>query len=200
MKKDKCSQLSTIPSQFKMTEVGVIPEDWEVAKLAAICSMKSGEGITSSNIDQFSNYPCYGGNGLRGFTTHFTHNGSYTLIGRQGALCGNVVGVNGKFFASEHAIVVSDLARTDIRWLTFVLRKMRLNQYSESSAQPGLSVAKLLSLDLSLPSTKAEQAAIAEALSDMDAEAATLEARLSKVRQLTQGMMHNLLTGKIRLV
>jgi type I restriction enzyme S subunit len=185
---------------LKQTEVGLIPTDWEVERLAAICSMKSGEGITSAKIDQFSKYPCYGGNGLRGFTTRFTHDGPYSLIGRQGALCGNVLGVEGRFFASEHAIVVTASPRTDIRWLTFVLGEMRLNQYSESSAQPGLSVSKLLSLDLAHPPTKAEQEAIATILSDMDAEIAVLEAKLAKVRNLKLGMMQELLTGRIRLV
>jgi type I restriction enzyme S subunit len=185
---------------FKQTEVGTIPADWEVEKLAAICSMKSGEGITSADIDQFSKYPCYGGNGLRGFTTRFTHDGRYSLIGRQGALCGNVLGVEGKLFASEHAIVVTASARTDTRWLTFVLGEMRLNQYSESSAQPGLSVSKLLSLHVAHPPIRAEQESIATILSDMGTEVAALEAKLAKARQLKQGMMQELLTGRIRLI
>lgn len=185
---------------YKQTEVGPIPEDWNVERLAAICSMKSGEGITSTNIDQFSKYPCYGGNGLRGFTTHFTHDGRYALIGRQGALCGNVLGVDGKFFASEHAIVVTASARTDIRWLTLALGEMRLNRYSESSAQPGLSVAKLLSLVVAHPSNKSEQEAIATNLSDMDAEITAVEAKLAKACDLKQGMMQELLTGRVRLV
>ena len=185
---------------YKQTAVGVIPEDWEVARLATACSMKSGEGITSTSIDQFSKYPCYGGNGIRGFTTRFTHDGRYALIGRQGALCGNVLGVEGKVFASEHAIVVTASARTDISWLTFILGEMRLNQYSESSAQPGLSVSKLLSLDVAYPPTKAEQTAIATILSDMDAETTALEIKLTKARQIKQGMMQELLTGRIRLV
>jgi type I restriction enzyme S subunit len=189
-----------VKSGCKQTDAGMIPEDWELERLAAICSMKSGDRITNSNIDQFSAYPCYGGNGLRGFTKRFTHDGRYSLIGRQGALCGNVLGVEGKFFASEHAIVVTASARTDIRWLTFVLRKMRLNQYSESSAQPGLSVSKLASLDVVHPPTKAEQEAIAAVLSDMDTEIAALEAKLAKTRHLKQGMMQDLLTGRIRLI
>ena len=184
----------------KQTEVGLIPEDWDVAKLSGICSLKSGEGITSVNIDQFSKYPCYGGNGLRGFTTRFTHDGNYALIGRQGALCGNVVGVDGRFFASEHAIVVTGSARTDIRWLTRVLRQMQLNQYSESSAQPGLSVSKLLSLNLALPPTRGEQEAIDSIFSDMDAEIAALEEKLAKARRIKQGMTQELLTGRIRLI
>ena len=185
---------------YKQTEVGVIPEDWKPAALSALSSMKSGKGITSANINQFSKYPCYGGNGLRGFTTRFTHDGCYALVGRQGALCGNVVGVEGKFFASEHAIVVTASPRTDIRWLTFVLRKMHLNQYSESSAQPGLSVSKILSLNIACPPSKAEQTAIAKVLSDMDAELAALEQRRDKTRSLKQGMMQELLTGRTRLV
>jgi len=80
---------------------------WTLKRLDAVCSMKSGEQITMSNIDAHSRYPCYGGNGLRGFTTRFTHEGRYCLIGRQGALCGNVLEVEGHFFASEHAIVVT---------------------------------------------------------------------------------------------
>jgi type I restriction enzyme S subunit len=184
---------------YKQTEVGVIPEDWEVAQLATVCSMKSGEGITSASIDRFAEYPCYGGNGLRGFTTRFTHNGCYALIGRQGALCGNVVGVEGKLFASEHAIVVTASPRTDIRWLTVLLGAMRLNQYSESSAQPGLSVLKLLSLEVSRPPTKTEQKAIAEALSDADALIESLEQLVAKKRHVKQGAMQELLTGKKRL-
>ena len=174
--------------------------EWEVKSLAATCSMKSGEGITSESIDQFAQYPCYGGNGLRGFTSRATHNGRYALIGRQGALCGNVFGVEGKFFASEHAIVVTASAITDVQWLTCVLGRMNLNQHSESSAQPGLSVSKILNLEVAAPRTKDEQSAIATVLSDMDAELSALEARRDKTRALKQAMMQELLTGRTRLV
>lgn len=184
---------------YRQTEVGVIPEDWDAAALGRVCSMKSGVGITSASIDPFSDYPCYGGNGLRGYTARFTNEGRYALIGRQGALCGNVLGVQGKFFASEHAIVVTPSTGTDIRWLTFVLKRMRLNQYSESSAQPGLSVSKLLPLAIAIPPTEAEQEAIAEALGDTDAFMESLEQLLAKKRDVKQGAMQELLTGKKRL-
>ncbi|MBK6534492.1 MAG: restriction endonuclease subunit S [Deltaproteobacteria bacterium] len=162
--------------------------------------MKSGENITATSIDQTSTFPCFGGNGLRGYTTRFTHDGDFALIGRQGALCGNVLGVSGRFFASEHAIVVTALPGTDISWLTLVLGNMHLNRYSESSAQPGLSVKKIASLMGATPPTKAEQAAIAAGLSDMDAEITALEQRRDKTRLLKQGMMQELLTGRTRLV
>ena len=104
------------------------------------------------------------------------------------------------FFASEHALVVTPSPATNIRWLTFVLRGMNLNQYSESSAQPGLSAAKLLVLEIDCPPTKIEQEAIASILTDMDAEISAINEILAKATQIKHGMMQELLTGRIRLV
>jgi type I restriction enzyme S subunit len=184
---------------YKQTEVGVIPEDWDALELEAVCTMKSGEGITASSIDDFSEYPCYGGNGLRGYTTRFTHDGRFALIGRQGALCGNVVSAQGKFFASEHAVVVTPRAGYDIDYLTYVLGEMHLNRYSESSAQPGLSVSKLLKLPLAAPRSEAEQRSIAMALRNVDALLGELGNLIAKRRGIKQAAMQELLTGERRL-
>jgi len=174
--------------------------DWETKRLGLLCSMKSGEGITAKNIDEQSPFPCYGGNGLRGYAAGFTHDGCYCLIGRVGALCGNVMLATGKFFASEHAIVVTSIDHVDIRWLTVVLETLELNRRAESSAQPVLTVSKLLPLEVSVPPTRGEQTAIATVLSDMDAEIESLERRRDKTRAIKQGMMQQLLTGRVRLV
>jgi type I restriction enzyme, S subunit len=161
--------------------------------------MRSGEGITSDSIDEHSTYPGFGGNGLRGYTKRFTHDGTFVLIGRQGALCGNVLIASGRFFASEHAVVATPSQDVDANWLAAVLTKMQLGQYSESSAQPGLAVARLRKLRHRTPEF-AEQTAIGRVLADMDSELAALESRREKTRQLKQGMMQALLTGRIRLV
>jgi type I restriction enzyme, S subunit len=174
--------------------------EWEVKRLGDLCTMRSGEGITAKSIDETSAYPCYGGNGLRGYTTRFTHHGRYVLIGRVGALCGNVLLADGKFFASEHAIVVTSFDRVDIGWLAVILDTLRLNRRAESSAQPVLTVSKLLILEVLAPPTKAEQTAIAEILSDMDADLAALQAQAAKARAVREGMMQELLTGRVRLV
>ena len=105
----------------------------------------------------------------------------------------------GHFFASEHAIVVTASPKTDIGWLTYVLGAMRLNQYSESSAQPGVSVSKILLLRVTCPPSKPEQRAIAEALSDVDGLLGALEALIAKKRAIKQAAMQQLLTGKTRL-
>ena len=145
-------------------------------------------------------YPCYGGNGLRGFTLTYTHDGHYALIGRQGALCGNVLKVSGRFFASEHALVVTPSLDTDVGWLSVILSQMNLNQYSESSAQPGISAKKIVLLNIYGPASKEEQGAISNLLSEVDAEIQALEQRHTKTAALKQAMMQELLTGRIRLI
>lgn len=186
-------------SVLKHSDVGTIPSDWDAKPISALATMKSGEAITGNDIDEFSAYPCYGGNGLRGYTSSYTHDGAFALIGRQGALCGNVLGVNGRFFASEHAIVVTARPGVDIRWLSYALGDMRLNQYSESSAQPGLSVGKVQQLLIATPPSKAEQTAIAEALADAEALIGALESLVAKKCAIKQGVVQELFSRKWRL-
>jgi type I restriction enzyme S subunit len=188
-----------LPPQYKRTEVGIIPVDWMVKFLRKISLMKSGESITSAKIDESSPYPCYGGNGLRGFTDKYTHDGDYVLIGRQGALCGNVVRVAGQFYASEHAVVATPRDGVDVDWLSFILDTMQLNRISESSAQPGLSVQKVLSLQSVVPPSEDEQRAIATALSDADALIESLDRLIAKKRAIKHAAMQQLLTGDRRL-
>ena len=87
--------------------LGDVPEHWAVRRLKTLCSMKSGDGITAEAIEPTGKYPVYGGNGLRGYTSKYTREGTFALIGRQGALCGNVHVAKGRFWASEHAVVAT---------------------------------------------------------------------------------------------
>lgn len=125
---------------------------WKKVKLKYLANMRSGDSITSDSIDGKGSYPVYGGGALRGYTESYTHEGNYILIGRQGANCGSVKQVNGKFFASEHAVVVSHNSGVDNEWLYYLLESMNLNQYSISAAQPGLAVNTIKNLEVNLPS------------------------------------------------
>jgi len=142
--------------------------------------MRSGENITYQSIDDTGDYPVYGGNGLRGFTDAFTHDGDLILLGRQGAWCGNIHLASGKFWASEHAVVVTPRPNVCVRWLGEVLRTMNLRQYSQTAAQPGLSVEFVENLSIPLPPLP-EQQAIAAFL---DRETAKIDALVEKKRRL----------------
>ena len=131
--------------------LGDIPDEWEVKRVKDCSNLLSGETITANEFLDQGDYPVYGGNGLRGFVNKYTNNGNYILIGRQGALCGNINYVTGKFFASEHAVVVYPKPNIVISWYRKLLEVMNLNQYSVASAQPGLSVERIKNLVLPLP-------------------------------------------------
>ncbi|EMG7888363.1 TPA: restriction endonuclease subunit S [Klebsiella pneumoniae subsp. pneumoniae] len=187
-----------IPVGYNLTEMGIIPSDWKIEQLGNLCTLKSGLSITSKDIDDSSFYRCFGGNGLRGYTKKYTHDGNFALIGRQGALCGNIQYVSGQFFASEHALVASPTKGVDPKWLSIYLETMNLNQYSESSAQPGLSAEKLRILKLITPNLN-EQTAIANVLSDTDALITELEKLIAKKQAIKTATMQQLLTGRTRL-
>lgn len=150
-----------------LNSIGATPKHWEIGRLKSVCSMKSGEGITAMSIEPAGNFPVYGGNGLRGYTSHYTHNGSFVLIGRQGALCGNVHLAKGKFWASEHAVVATTRDGHLPGWLAAIVGAMNLNQYSMAAAQPGLSVERVLDLRIPIPPA-AEQADIVRFLDHAD--------------------------------
>jgi type I restriction enzyme S subunit len=176
-----------------------IPEGWKVLRLGDICShFKSGYGITSEFISYEGEFPVYGGNGLRGFSKNFTHEGDYLLIGRQGALCGNILLVSGKNYISEHAIAVQTNDKNDLNFLGYKLEFKNLNRLSESSAQPGLSVEKLVRLKLDIPPLT-EQKAIAQVLSTVDAAIHTTEKLIDQKELRKKWLMQQLLTGKKRL-
>ena len=183
------------PELYKESELGMIPKEWEVKRLGEIATMKSGDGITSAFISDTGDFPVYGGNGLRGFTTTYTHEGDYVLIGRQGALCGNIKRASDKFFASEHAVVVTVNKDIDVDWLSQKLDAMNLNQYSEASAQPGLAVAKILRLFITKPHHD-EQKEIGKRLLALDNKMNAEETLLQKYQSIKRGLMGDLLGGK----
>ena len=123
--------------------------------LGEVFEMKAGKHISAGNILDNSNvdyiYPCFGGNGQRGYVNEYSHSGNYVLIGRQGALCGNVQRVDGTFYATEHAVVVKPKLEVDMSWAFHMLNMMNLNQYASKSAQPGLAVGKLETLHIPIP-------------------------------------------------
>ena len=93
-----------------------IPESWEWVRIKSIFSMQAGKNVTSADINSEQNdifkYPCYGGNGLRGYVKGYNTEGTYPLVGRQGALCGNVNIASGQFWATEHAVVTDGYGMT----------------------------------------------------------------------------------------
>jgi len=142
-----------------------------IKRLGDTCLMKSGKAIKavmlSPTADETHEYPCFGGNGVRGFIGTASHHGEYPIMGRQGALCGNVNYAIGDFYATEHAVVVKSLGEYDQRYLFYLLTSMNLNQYKSQGAQPGLAVGNIENLEAPVPTIE-KQKRIVEVLDRFD--------------------------------
>ena len=141
-----------------------VPEGWCITTIGEVFNLQAGKNISANDIHEFSQefpYACYGGNGIRGYVSDYNKEGRFPIIGRQGALCGNVNFAEGKFYATEHAVVVTCIAGVNVEWARYVLEAMNLNQYATATAQPGLSVATVNEVEFLLPPLK-EQCRIAE--------------------------------------
>ena len=132
-----------------------IPESWMWERIGEIFGLQAGKNITSANIYEEKSeqhpYQCFGGNGIRGFVATYNREGHFALIGRQGALCGNINLASGKFYATEHAVVVDHYSMTDVLWSAWFLKALNLNQYATATAQPGLAVANIVKVLIPLP-------------------------------------------------
>ena len=155
---------------FGVHREGTFETKWRT--LGEVCGLQAGKAIPAIEISpvQTKEYsvPCYGGNGLRGYVKTANQQGDKPLVGRQGALCGNVCYATGSYYATEHAVVVSDKGFFNSRFLYHALVHANLNQYKTAGAQPGLSVAKLEKVKIPVPE-KEIQDRIAKVLDNFDA-------------------------------
>ena len=178
-----------VQSQF-IEMAGDLPKN---GTLSDYCEMKAGKSIKSDSINSQYNdglYPCYGGNGLRGYVETYSHDGVYNIIGRQGALCGNITLTKGKFYATEHAIVVRPKTPINEYWLYFALAQMNLNQYARGVAQPGLAVKQLEKLPFGI-SSKGKQEKFAAVYQQADKSKFELQKSIDAIDAVIKSLINN---------
>ena len=183
----------TIPL-LRFPEFHSAPE-WKAKTLVNACDLQAGKFVRATDIKEQPSdglFSCYGGNGLRGYTSTHTHEGVYPLVGRQGALCGNVKFCSGKFHATEHALVGTPKANIDVIWLYYALDWLNLNRFATGQAQPGLSVDVLEKVPLAIPDEVAEQHRIATCLTSLDGLISAQSDRLAALQTHKQGLLQQL--------
>lgn len=204
---------------YKMTELGLIPIDWEVKPIKEL-GLFLGGGTPSTKNESFwkGNIPWISSADLNDddiehismtrFITQEAVNFSATQICPQGTILIIArVGV-GKLALSQQKVCTSQdfcnlipSKENDSKFLAYALLPVmkRMSNESQGTSIKGVAVDEIKKVQIIVPSSKAEQTAIANVLSDMDTEISALETKLAKYRTLKTGMMQQLLTGKIRL-
>jgi len=162
---------------------------WDEKTLGELCEeFQSGKFIKACDIEDAGPYPVYGGNGLRGYSKTYNYDGLYALVGRQGALCGNMNLSYGKAFFTEHAVAVKANSQNDTILLFYLLGKMDLGQFSSQSAQPGLAVNKLQKLYTSIPCGN-EQSQIGAYFAELDGLIGLHQRKHEKLVTLKKAML-----------
>lgn len=206
---------------YKTTEVGVIPENWKISRLTSVADVR--DGTHESPEYRRSGVPFVTSKNITAGTIDFQ---DITFISEEdadrvnkrskverGDILMSMIGTVGNtalvdfepdFCIKNVALIKPRSFEVHPEFLIQLFRSTQFDRYIENKLYGGIqkfiSLGMLRDLFIPLPSTKSEQTAIAAILSDMDGEIAALEAKLAKARDLKQGMMQNLLTGKIRLV
>jgi len=174
--------------------------EWELKPLGEIADIRKGELITEETITSGDIPVIAGGKKPAYYHSRSNRVGKTVTISSSGASAGYVGFYDSPIFASDCS-TISENSRYSINFLYFVLhmRQSEIYRVQTGGAQPHIHPNDLRPMTIRLPKVP-EQTAIAEVLSDMDAEIAALEGHLEKTRSLKQGMMQELLTGRIRLV
>ena len=207
-------------SGYKMTELGMIPNDWEVKNLGSItqnCSYGvSAEAVSFNGRTKYIRITDIDDDSHRFIPSPLTSPSFYEnkhvvqendlLIARTGASVGKTYlydSKDGKLIFAGFLIKMN-VCEANSKFVFYsTLTKYYQDWIVSESArtgQPGVNLQQMKKLQIALPPTIEEQTAIANVLSDMDAEISALETKLAKYRKLKTGMMQQLLTGKIRLV
>ena len=191
----------TVPKGYKQTEVGVIPEEWVVAELGTTCTQ-----VTTGKLDVNAMTP----NGQYNFYTcardyyqidTYAFDTEALLVSGNGANVGYIHYYKGKFNAYQRTYVLSGFVDS-IKYVQHYMGRNlseRIRVEVNAGNTPYITRGTLTEMKIALPPTKAEQEAIAEALSDVDALIASLDKLIAKKRDLKQAAMQELLTGKKRL-
>lgn len=173
---------------------------WDEKRLGDIARIQKGQLVTARTLVP-GNIPVIAG-GRQPAYFHATANrqGKTITVSASGASAGYLAFHSSPIFASDcSTISESEGYCIEFLFYALLLRQDEIYAAQTGGAQPHVQPKDLAPLSVDLPVDLPEQAAIAAVLSDMDAELAALETRLTKTRALKRAMMSELLTGKTRL-
>ena len=180
----------------KSSELGEIPEDWGIKTFGQVMSIRHGKDQKSVQVSD-GQYPIFGTGGQMGTTNTSLYDKPSVLIGRKGTI-NKPRFIDSPFWTVDTLFYSEIFSKESAKFIYYKFCMIDWMQYNEASGVPSLNARTIENVLASFPKLK-EQTAIATVLSDIDEEIQALEQRLSKTRQIKQGMMQELLTGKTRL-
>jgi type I restriction enzyme S subunit len=172
--------------------------EWEVKRLGNVAPLQRGFDLPNPLLKS-GPYPVVYSNGILNHHVAFQVKGPGVVTGRSGTI-GKVTFVEGDFWPHNTSLWVTSFKGNDSKFVFYLYSSLGFERFASGSGVPTLNRNDAHAYHVQIPPTKAEQTAIAQMLSVMDEELAALEKRRDKTRALKQAMMHELLSGRTRLV
>jgi type I restriction enzyme S subunit len=176
-------------------------EGWAEQLFENCIKLKSGDNLTAKNMTE-GEFPVFGGNGIAGYHDEYNLSGSNVIIGRVGALCGNVRHVTEKIWLTDNAFKVTAFKFDfDHSFLTYLLNYKDLRSYARQAAQPVISNSSLKDVILYFPKSIKEQQTIVRKLDTLRAETQKLEAvyqqKLADLEELKKSILQKAFAGEL---
>ena len=184
----------------KQTEIGEIPESWEVVRLGGLVKLKSGMSRPKdikNKPDSDRTIPVYGGNGILGYTSKKFSDQRLLVIGRVGAYCGCVHVAEAPNWITDNALYTEKWLNSEVSldFLAEQLRYFNLNRFQRRGGQPLITQSILHQLNIPLPPLP-EQRTIANIFRAIDTKTAALEREVELIDELFHAMLDELMTGQ----
>jgi len=183
---------------YKESELGLIPEEWELVSLDDFFKLKSGDTKPEDTSDS-GIYEVYGGNGITGYSNSKNNNDETLIIGRVGEYCGSIYLVNECWITDNALYITKKVKKFDTQYMFYLLHFLNLNKYKSETGQPLLNQTTIGNVKTSYPKDKYEQKQIAKILTTQDKKIEIEETNLAKLKELKKGLMNDLLSGKVRV-
>lgn len=186
--------MKSLKEGYKKTELGFIPNEWEIKKLKSIVDICYGKSQKDVEVED-GKYKILGTGGVIGYTNDFLWNEPSVLIGRKGT-------IDKPQYIEEPFWTVDTLFYTKLKdnniakWLYYYVNNIDLKKYNEATGVPSLSVGNLNLINIAVPPLK-EQEKIAEIISTVDYQIDDTEKLIEKTKELKRGLMQRLLTKGI---
>lgn len=187
---------------FKPTDIGILPDDWEVGQVRQLAGITTGSRNTQDRIEDGA-YPFFVRSSTVERINSYSFDGEAVLTAGDGVGTGKVFHyINGKFDIHQRVYKISGFnERLNGRFFFLVFSTRfygRIMSMTAKSSVDSVRMEMIADMQIPLPSPE-EQTAIVAVISDMNDELSALEARRDKTHALKQAMMQELLTGKTRL-
>lgn len=181
---------------LKETEIGPVPEHWEVQPLLDTATLQRGKDLPKQ--DQIhGQYPIIGSSGVIGYHNAFVCDGPGVVTGRSGSI-GNLAYVEENYWPHNTGLYVRDFHGNEPKFIYYLLHLVDFHKYATGVSVPTLNRNSVHSALVPVPPIQ-EQQQITYMLTSADKKVVVEEKRKASLQTLFRTMLHHLMTGKVRV-